>query len=110
LRKRFILSEQAQQLGSYDERGAGDDDGTVEASAQGIRCHVERTIHVILSGTVRIRAVSAERAIELLEGNDDVVVSCDTIMALVDKNGGAQEETGDCEECWHPTGEVDEVG
>jgi hypothetical protein len=28
----------------------------------------------------------------------------------VDKNGGAMEETGDCEDCWHPTGEVDEVG
>ena len=70
---------------------------------------VERTVHVIMTGTVRVRAESPERAIELLEGNDDSPVDCGTIMALVDKNGGADEETGDCEECWHPTGEVEEV-
>jgi len=71
---------------------------------------VERTVHLTMTGTVRIRAATPEQALELLEADSrGGAVGCETIMALVDKNGGAEEEFGDCEECWHPTGEVDEI-
>jgi hypothetical protein len=71
---------------------------------------VERTVHLIMTGTVRIRAETRERALELLEADSrGGNVGCETIMALVDKNGGAEEEFGDCEEYWNPTGDVRDV-